>query len=169
MSSPTIQTLEVARRAFARHFALHSLTHYTGILSLHGLARLAAISGDAQILDEARSYLRPFIRGERQFSCNFKNYLCGGNGTAFLLQQGVFPEAADAVRFYAEQTVREAPRDENGILCMPWDVERRKIFIDVAFAVTPFLLFAGLALNNEKYIEEAFQQTAKMIEIFPRP
>jgi len=47
--------------------------------------------------------------------------------------------------------------------------DRPKIWIDAAFAVTPFLLFAGLAFEEDAYIEEAFQQTCKMVETLTDP
>jgi unsaturated rhamnogalacturonyl hydrolase len=85
-----------------------------------------------------------------------------------LYWQGKLPEAESAVRLAAEETLNHAPRDEGGIFCMP-RADRPKIWIDVAFAVTPFLLFAGLAFKNDAYLEEAFQQTRKMVEILNNP
>ncbi len=164
-----MNTRDVAARAFTKHAALHPLTHYTGILSLHGLARLAVLTGESHLLDQARRRLLPFVRGEYDFPCNFLNYRCGGNGTAFLLWQGLLPEARETVHRYAEQLMHEAPRDAQGIVCMPSDPQRSKIWIDAAFAVTPFLLFAGLALDEDAYLEEAFQQTRKMVEDFRDP
>ena len=85
-----MHTKQIAQQAFLRHEALHSLTDYRGILSLHAYARLALISGDAELL--------PFVRGERTCrGSNFSNYTCGGNGTAFLLYRGKLPEAEAAV------------------------------------------------------------------------
>lgn len=162
-ASPSV----LARSAFEKHLEVHgNLDHYTGIVSLHGLARLAVLSDSPGLLKEARHQLMPYVRGERSWNCNFPNYLCGGNASAFLLYSGHLPEVADPVRKYAEQLMREAPRDPSGILSHPkWPSEHR-IWIDTAFAVTPFLLFAGLALQNEEYVEEAYQQTAKMVDIF---
>lgn len=157
----------LAEAAFDKHAQLRpKLEGYPGTVSLHALARLAVVTGDPRLLDKAKSNLAPFLAGERQFRCNFPNYRCGGNGTAFLLWQGHLPEAAETVRHYADQILNDAPRDPNGILCRPANPEEGRIWIDAAFAVTPFLLFAGMALNEAAYIEEAFQQTAKMLAAF---
>jgi unsaturated rhamnogalacturonyl hydrolase len=165
-----VRTLDIARRAFRRHDELHRLTDYRGVLSLHAYARLALIGEDPEMLTDCRQRLLPFVRGELTFpDVNFTNYYCGGNGAAFLFRQGHLPEAADAVRHYAEDLVRNAPRDENDIFCHPKHPGEERIWIDVAFAVTPFLLFAGLALARDDYVEEAFRQTAKMCGILRDP
>lgn len=163
-----VSTLELAANAFQWHTEGHPLTHYTGILSLHGYARLALVDR-AAYLAAARAQLLPFVRDEREFHANFTNYYCGGNGTAFLLWQGDLPEAEAAVRHYAEDLITNAPRDDDGIFSMPNRPRHDMIWIDVVFAVTPFLLFAGLAYGEDSYIEEACQQTRKMIDVLRDP
>lgn len=158
---------DLACRSFEKHREVRkSYNHYTGIVSLHGFARLATETGSAQLLAEAEAQLAPYIAGERQFPVNFPNYLCGGNATAWLFYKGRVPHAEAPLRHYAEQILHEAPRDSDGILCRPIDPQEEKIWIDVAFAVTPFLLFTGLALGNEAYVNEGFEQTRKMVEVF---
>ena len=159
------KSIEVAYQAFKKHQALHPLTHYTGILSLHGLARLALNSGDERLVEECHGCLLPFVRGEHEksrFQANFGNYYCGGNGTALLFWQGKLPEAQETLRDYAEDLMLRAPRDAEGIFCHPRYPGEGRIWIDAAFAVTPFLLFAGLAFGEERYVEEAFRQSAMM-------
>lgn len=164
------QPLSLAEALFDKHAALQpDLDHYAGIVSLHGLARLAVLTGDTRLRDKSLAALAPFIGGQRQFACNFPNYRCGGIGTAYLLWQGWCPDAERIVRHYAEEILHEAPRDPDGILSHPHFAGEGRIWIDVAFAVTPFLLFAGLALQEDRYIEEAFQQTAKMVAVFRNP
>ena len=144
------------------------LGHYTGILLLHAMAR-HALHGGRPDLNAVKTLLRPFVKGHRQFKCNFPNYQCGGNATAYLLYAGHCPEAADIARHHAEQILRDAPRAPDGILCHPNDPSAHKIWIDVAFAVTPFLLYTGLALAEDRYVEEGFQQTAKMVNLLRDP
>lgn len=164
----SISTFTIAERAFSKHAATHSLAHYTGILSLHAYSRLALISQNPAVLDKIRRNLLPFVRRMHEFKANFTNYFCGGNGTAFLFWQGVLPEAETELRKAAEETISLAPRDDEGIFRMP-RTDQHKIWIDVAFAVTPFLLFTGLAFQEDSYIEEAFQQTRKMVEVLNDP
>ncbi len=163
-------TKQLAIDVFAKHLEVHgTFDHYAGIVTLHGLARLAAEGHDERLLAEVRRHLMPYVRGERTFWANFPNYFCGGNGTAYLLWRGHLPEAEAPVRRYAEQILNEAPRDPEGILCHPKRPEAHQVWIDVAFAVTPFLLFAGLALNERRYLDEAFFQTAAMVRRLRNP
>jgi unsaturated rhamnogalacturonyl hydrolase len=163
----TIKTFDVAVQAFKKHVATHALTNYTGILSLHGYARLAIISKNPAVLDDCRTQIMPFVRGERQWRANFPNYFCGGNATAYLYHMGKLPEAADTLRHYAEDFFA-APRSSDGILRLPTS-EQEKVWIDTAFAVTPFMLFAGLAFGEERYVEAGFEQTDKMYHLFRDP
>jgi unsaturated rhamnogalacturonyl hydrolase len=136
-------------------------------LSLHGYARLAVITRNPAVLDDCRTHLMPFVLGERQWRANFPNYFCGGNATAYLHWQGQLPEAAATLRHYAEDFFG-APRSADGILRMP-NSEQEKVWIDTAFAVTPFMLFCGLAFGEERYIEAGFEQTDKMYHLFRDP
>ncbi|MDF3130432.1 glycoside hydrolase family 88 protein [Kiritimatiellaeota bacterium B1221] len=166
MQRPTENLFEFADALALKHVKVHQkLGHYTGIVTLHGLARLATESGKPEALARVKDELKPFLAGEMDFHCNFPNYRCGGNATAWLLYKGLLPEAEETVRFYADEILNDASKDPEGILQMPKGTPGR-IWIDVAFAVTPFLIFAGMALNEEKYIEEGVQQTFKMVDIF---
>ncbi|MDA3873191.1 MAG: glycoside hydrolase family 88 protein [Kiritimatiellae bacterium] len=159
--------LEFADAVALKHKAVHgNLDQYKGTVTLHGLARLASESGKPEALARIREELAPFLAGERDFKCNFPNYRCGGNATAWMLYKGLLPEAEDMVRFYAEQLMNEAPRNQNGVLTHLGFPGEDRTWIDVAFAVTPFLLFAGLALGEDRYVEEGFQQTIKMVDDF---
>lgn len=171
----TIQNpLEIARRSFRKHREVHgTYNHYAGILSLEGFARLATLTPDADLrpglLTEIQTELAPYVRGERDFYVNFSNYLCGGNATAWMLYQGVLPEARETVARHVRETLDNSPRAASGIFCHPRHPGEDVIWIDVAFGVSPFLLFAGLALGDERCVEEACQQTAKMVDTFRVP
>lgn len=172
----TISSVDIARRAFHKHRAVHSLAHYTGILSMHAYARLAHITADPAMLAEIRAILLDFMaRGEdfmdrsKRGRGSFSNYNCGGNATAFLYYLGHLPEAEATLRHYAEDTLHNARRDKDGIVSFPWREDPNLIWIDAAFGVTPFMLFCGLALNEEAWIEDAFQQTRKMFAVLRNP
>lgn len=165
---------EVAIRAFDKHVELHPLGHYTGIVTLHGLARLGlalkASGGDDAVLRKAQAHFGPFLRGEENFKCNFPNYRAGGNGAAFLWWQGALPEADEATFApYIDELLHQAPRDRNGVYCHPGDPAAEKIWIDLAFAVSPFLLFCGLKLNRADCLDEAWAQTRKLVEALRDP
>ncbi|MFW5915275.1 MAG: glycoside hydrolase family 88 protein [Planctomycetota bacterium] len=162
-----MDTYDIANRAFDSHLDQHSMLDYPAILSLHGLSRLAVVAEDEGMIKKGRRHLLPFVQGRRKVtSHNFQNYRCGGNGTAFLLWKRYLEEAKEPVTRYAEQLMHDAPRSPESVFCMPRGPHKGAIWIDVAFAVTPFLLFAGLALECEEYIEEACNQTLTMVDIF---
>lgn len=166
----TANTWDLAWAGARRHLEIFNhYDHYTGIVTLHGMARLATASGDAGRIEQARQAFMPFARGEREFWVSFFNYFCGGNGAAYFLWKGHLPEVREEVRRYAIQLMEEAPRDRNGIFCNRWEPATELIWIDAAFAVTPFLLFAGLAFEEESWIEVAFQHTARMVHILRDP
>lgn len=161
--------VEIALRAFDKHLETHSLGHYTGIVALHGLARLGlalkARDGDDVVLRKTCAYFGPFLRGEQPFDhCNFPNYRVGGNGAAFLWWLGALPEAGEETFTpFIDEMMHRAARDRNGVYCHPDAPQDEKIWIDVAFAVTPFLLFCGLKLGRSDCIDEAWAQTRKMV------
>ena len=99
----TASTLTLALAAFHKHLEVHGdFNHYAGIVSLHGMTRLATGTGDEKLIEEARRQLMPYVQGERDFFANFPNYLCGGNATAWMFYKGLLPEAEAAVRKYAD-------------------------------------------------------------------
>jgi len=163
-----IETLAFCRTLTARHLeTIGSFDHYSGVVTLHGLARLATeleTPQQADLIEETRTQLMPYVRGEREYHANFRHYFCGGNASAWMLWRGHLPEAGAPVRQAAGQLLNEAPRDRDGVLKHPRFPEEERIWIDVAFAVSPFLLFAGLHFDEPRFVEDAFQQTRKMIE-----
>jgi len=160
-------TLKLALDAFHKHKAVRgSYDEYPGIVSMHGMARIATETGDKAYIEEIRGELMPYVRGERSYNCNFPNYFCGGNASAWMLYKGLLPEVKETAVKYCEQIRNEAPRDPDGILCHPKMPSQNAIWIDVAFAVSPFLLFTGLTVGNDEYVEDAINQTVKMIRQF---
>lgn len=161
--------LDVADIAYKKHLDIEPLTHYTGIVTLHAAATRAVEHDDAELLAEVIQQLRPFLDRERIFKCSYKNYNCGGNGSALLLMHGKIEDSNGFIRECAEELLNDAPREAStGIYCMP-NKDYELIWIDSIFAIAPFLLYCGLAFDDDRYIEEAFQQVKKMLDIFRDP
>jgi unsaturated rhamnogalacturonyl hydrolase len=174
IAPPAVDMARLALNAFARHAAAHTLRHYTGIVSLHGLARLGLTQketrGDEAVLDHARRMFAPFLTGRLRFETNFPNYLVGGNGAAFLWWKDELPGAdADLFLPYIDEVLHQAARDRDGILCHPEAPAGEKVWIDVAFGVSPFLLFCGLKLGRADCIDEAWAQTRKLCAVLRDP
>ncbi len=145
------------------------LYSYPGILTMFAGAQAAKVSGDEEMLKEVNSYLDlyPFYFEEPgvKFNYNFDNYRVGGLGKAWMFMKGYFKDHENMIREYAEKTLA-APRSWDGIMCLARDPESEKIWIDVVYAVTPYMLYAGLALNEPKYVDFAVEQCFKMYDVF---
>ncbi len=146
------------------------LRNYYGILSMYAAAQSAYVSKDEewmnQILEMQDRYPFDFEAPDVYFRYNFDNYRVGGMVKPWLLLKGYFnDEHKEEVRKYAEKTLA-APKSSDGILCMPRCPEDEKIWIDVVYAVVPYMLYAGLLLKEDKYIDFAVDQCFKMYDVF---
>ena len=70
----------------------------------------------------------------------------------------------DATKKYADKTLA-APKSPDGIITSA-KKGPDKVWIDVVTCVTPFMLYAGLALENEVYIDYGAKQCFLMYELF---
>ncbi|MDI4647784.1 glycoside hydrolase family 88 protein [Cohnella hashimotonis] len=155
--------LYMAQKLFERYAHIEEVKHYYGLLAIFGLLQTAEEKQDAMLLDKGRALLSRFPERIGHPAYNFPSYAIGGIPKAYALLRGWMPEAEAQVREYAEEMLT-APRDRNGIMSYRYEPEQEKIWIDVATAVTPYLLYAGLALGDERYVEEAARQTFLMYE-----
>jgi len=148
------------------HYTSSPLFHYPGILSMFAGIQAAAASGDKEWIDNVNSYLARYPHHFDEpgvfFRGSFDNYRLGGLGKGWAVMHGYYDEDKELVREYAELTLA-APRTTDGIICHPKDYN--KIWIDVVFAITPFMLYAGLILNEKKYIDYAVEQCFKMYDV----
>ncbi len=170
MHPHTIECAALAERIYEKAKATCNFANYTGILTLNALARLALVVDAPEdrdrLLQEVRNRYQTFLDGKAEFRvCNYQNYRSGGNGAAYLWWKGELPAAsADNFTPYIDELLHQAPRDNNGILCHPAFPNDGKIFIDIAFAVTPFLLYCGLAMQRDDLISRAWTETRLLVD-----
>ncbi len=152
----------------AATYATTPLFNYPGILTMWTAAQAAVVADDKEWIKEVNSYLEkyPFEFEEpgTYFCHNFDNYRVGGLGKAWMIMKGYFEDHKDVLREYAEKTL-EAPRSHDGIICHP-TLEDKRIWIDIVYAVTPYMLYAGLIFDEPKYIDFAVEQCFKMYDVF---
>lgn len=147
-----------------RHYeATQKIEAYYGLLAVWALTEMAYETKDDALLTECRDYLALYPDNFPHPHYNFENYRVGGPGKAWLCMKGLYDEGKEDLRKYAELTMN-APADDEGILCLVTD--KRKTWIDIAFCVPHFMLCAGLALGEEKYIDWGAEQCFKMYERF---
>lgn len=163
-----VNTLELAGKLLERYESQHERVHnYFGLLAYWALAKAAVAADNPEYLYKSKEYLSQYPDHFAHPHYNFEAYRVGGNGKAWLLFQGYMPESEEKIREYAEKTY-QAPVDQTGILCWPKDDDKevRRVWIDVVTCVTPFMLYAGLALKEQKYIDFGAEQCFKMYELF---
>lgn len=146
------------------------LYHYFGLLSMYGAQQAAICAKDeewlAEIIDMLGKYPDEFETSRHFFNYNFCNYRVGGLAKAWLCMKGYFDEEQlEFVREYAEKTMT-SPMSHDGILCGPKRLPLETIWIDIVYAVVPYMLFAGIALKEEKYIDFAVDQCFKLYDVF---
>lgn len=163
-----IPVLKLNEKLMERYEAKYQrVENYFGLLAYYGLAQSAAAAKDEGLLEKCRSYLAQYPDHFPHPHYNFESYRAGGNGKAWLFFKGLMPEAKEEIETYAQLTFH-APVGERGILCLPADKDSqvKRIWIDVVTCTTPFMLYAGLALQEEKYVDFAAQQCFAMYEVF---
>ena len=159
-----VHVLELSAKLMERYESQHEcVKNYFGLLAFWALAQNAVVGENEEHLQKCKKYLHQYPDHFEHTYYNFEAYRVGGNAKAWLFYKGYMPETESDIRKYAELTYH-APTGQNGILCRPND--SRRMWIDVVTCVTPFMLYAGLALNEEKYIDFAAEQCFKMYELF---
>ena len=161
-----VNVITLTKSLLERYESQHEkIDGYFGLLAYFGLSQAAVAANDEACLKKCKEYLARYPHNFDHCYYNFEAYRVGGNAKAWLYFKGLAPEWEEEIREYAELTLK-APVDENGILCHPEDPARGKIWIDTISGITPFMLYAGLKLNEEKYIDFAAEQCFKLYEVF---
>lgn len=158
-----MNSLLISENIYNRYQSLYEIKNYYGILAIYALILTAETKNDKILLKKCCRVLEDFPEKINHLQYKFPSYCIGGNAKAYAFMKGYLPEANNQVETYAIE-IMNALRDKKGILCHPFFPEKQIIWIDVAMAATPFLLFSGLALNNNDFIDEAAKQTILMYE-----
>lgn len=142
--------------------AIDEVKAYYGVLAIYGLARLGFRHQDDAVLGRVERILARFPDQIDHPRYNFPSYAVGGNALAYMVSSGRLQHRAADVSEYAEEMMTAA-RDGRGILELP-NSPGGRIWIDVATAASPFLLFAGTALGRPAWIDEAVHQSVAMYD-----
>ena len=158
-----MRTLDVAWNLYIKYGQLEEIKHYYGLLALYGLGQTAYEDGSREWADIFRTALGRYPDGIRHPNYNFACYKAGGNAQSWAAMTGLAERGEAFLDEYAALT-RDGCKGADGILCMPGMQQQRAIWIDTVAAVTPFMLFAGLTLGREEYIDFAAEQCFGMYE-----
>lgn len=158
---------DTAIGVYDHYESIDEVKAYYGVLSIYGLARLGVRYGDEATLRRVEGILDRFPDQVEHPPYNFPSYAIGGNALAYMVSRGRRPRRAVEVAEYAAEMMNAA-RDDRRILELPRP-PRGRIWIDVATAASPFLLFAGAALNRPAWVGEAVHQSVAMYDVLRDP
>ena len=159
-----VNTLETAVKVFNRYEEKHDIIRfYFGLLAYHGLAMAADAGKNEELVNKCKDYLALYPDKFEHPYYNFEAYRAGGAAKAWMFMKGYMPEEAEVLREYADITMN-SPHNEDGILCHPKLQER--IWIDTVAFVTPYMLYTGLALGEQKYIDYAADLCFRSYNVF---
>lgn len=160
-----MKSLELSAKLFERYDSTQRVYHYTGLLALYALAQTAQELDNSDLMKKCMDMLALYPDKINHPYYNLENYRVGGLAKAWIVYKGLWDGEKEKIREYAEKTFN-APVSKEGILCRPGDPDKNIIWIDLAYGATPFMLYAGLALGEEKYVDFAAGQCFKMYEFF---
>lgn len=160
---------EVAVKVSENGLARTDLGHYMGTCLYHGMADLALASGEKADMDRVMDILNKIATGEIQIHYNaFIDYEIGGQAAAMLAYKGQ-KSLEEEVRACAAKMWEQQPRTTDGVITSQSQVVNDCFWIDIAFTVTPFFLYAGLLENNQEYVDYSAWMALKMCQVLYDP
>jgi rhamnogalacturonyl hydrolase YesR len=165
-----ISTEAIATLAMERGLKEVDLGIYGGTLFMHGMSELAVLQKDHKTLNHTLEIFEKFKTKEIKGRGSFISYEAGGSGVAFLNYLNKSPKLSFHVFEYADKMFKNQKRTSEGLMTAPWLKDSLDQFmIDCAFAVTPYMLYAGLAQNKPEYVDLAVFETLEMFKILKDP
>jgi rhamnogalacturonyl hydrolase YesR len=155
---------EIVRSVYTQGLKHTELDFYAGTLMLHGMSEFSLLSGNEDLQKEVVDKYVKFGNGEIKAKGSLFTYEAGGSGAAFLSYKGVTNALDEQVAKAAEKLMKDQKRSPEGLITANFATDD-KIFIDVAFTVTPFLLYSGLKEGNQAYIDMAVTETLELFKI----
>jgi len=163
--APTVEKL------FLRGSETTPLEDYHGLFTLFAMAKGAVATGNDNWLAKCKEYLDKYPNEIEHPKYSFDLYEIGGIAKSYLFYNGEYGANAEEIREYAEKT-HLALRTSDGIICYKYykkTVPHKWIWVDAITAVAPFMLYAGLALQEPRYVDFAAEQTIRMFDALLDP
>jgi rhamnogalacturonyl hydrolase YesR len=166
-----IATEAIANLAMERGLKEVDLAIYGGTLFMHCMSELAVLQKDPKTLNRTIEIFEKFRTKEIKGRGSFISYEAGGTGVAYLNYLNKTPTLSQHVFEYADKMFKNQKRTSEGLMTAPWlKVDSLDQFmIDCAFAVTPYMLYAGMSMNKPEYVDFAVFQTLEMFKILKDP
>ena len=136
--------------------------HYSGTVYTQAMAELYNTTGDALWRERTCAILDKFASGEWQGYGSYISYKIGGTAAPEMVRYG-FEAYREMALAAADSMFTHQPRNADGIMLPPWPaaIEKNGVFMDPVFAVTPYLLYAGLVADKQEWIDYAAWMTLR--------
>ncbi|WP_159474968.1 DUF4861 family protein [Dyadobacter sp. 3J3] len=165
-STKSIGTEAIAEIAMERGLKEIDLGIYGGILFMQGMSELAVLQKDPKTLNRTIEIFEKFKTKEIKGRGSFISYEAGGSGVAYLNYLKKSDKLKEQTEEFADKMFKNQKRTSEGLLTAPWLKDSLDQFmIDCAFAVTPYMLYAGLSMNKPEYVDLAVFETLEMFKI----
>ncbi len=159
-------TQAIAEAVLNKGLKTADLTAYPGSLLMHGMSELGVLQSDGKILNRVLDLFEQCKTKKLQPKGSFSSYEAGGSGAAYLHYLKKSSQLSEQVALHAEKMFKNQKRSSEGILTASWINDTLdQVFIDIVFAVTPYMLYSGLSLNKPEYIDLAVFETLEMFKI----
>jgi rhamnogalacturonyl hydrolase YesR len=158
------KTNEIVRSVYTQGLQHTELDFYAGTLMLHGISEFSLLPGNKDLQKDAIDKYTKFGNGEIKAKGSLFTYEAGGSGAAFLGYKGVTNSLEVQVAKAAAKLMKDQKRSPEGLITANFATDD-KVFIDIAFAITPFLLYSGLKEGNQAYVDMAVTETLELFRI----
>lgn len=157
-----VDVAQTAERVARRGENYTDPRHYAGTVYTQAMAELYKTTGAAFWRDRTCAILDKFASGEWQGYGSYISYTVGGAAAPEMARYGFEAYRAMALAA-ADSMFIHQPRNADGIMLPPWPavIEKNGVFMDPLFAVTPYLLNAGLIADNQEWIDYAAWMTLR--------
>ncbi|OIP83990.1 MAG: hypothetical protein AUK44_03735 [Porphyromonadaceae bacterium CG2_30_38_12] len=159
-----LSTSDITNSVFEKGLKFTELDFYAGTLMLHGMSEFSLLKGNDSLQNQVIGLYKKFSTGEIKAKGSLYSYEAGGSGAAFLAWKGVTNQLDAQVTTAAEKMLKLQKRSPEGLMTANF-AKDDQIFIDVAFAITPFYLYTGLKSGNQEYLNVAVNQTLELFKI----
>ncbi|NDP20034.1 MAG: DUF4861 domain-containing protein [Paludibacter sp.] len=163
-ANKALSASDITKSVFEQGLKHTELDFYAGTLMLHGMSEFSLLKGNEALQNRVIGIYQKFGNGEIKAKGSLISYEAGGSGAAFLAWKGVTDKLDEQVENSASKMMKNQKRSPEGILTAVW-AKNDQIFIDVAFAVTPYLLYSGLKSGNQEYVDMAVKETLELFKI----
>lgn len=166
ISTQNVLLNHVVEKVLHKGLTSMDLGLYPGSLLLHGMSEYAVQKKDPKQLNQAIRLYLDFKSKKIEGRGSFISYAAGGSGAAYLDFLSKTNLLSEQVLRHAEKMYKEQKRSSEGIITANWAKDSLdQVFIDIAFAVTPYMLYTGLKYKREEFVDIAVFETLELFKI----